>query len=282
MSEQPAGKTPEYLIIGHVTRDLIDEGFSLGGTAVYCALLAQRLGIQTAIFTACDDRLDLEILEGVRIHNQGSVGTTTFKNQYSSSGRTQRLHHRASELDISLLPPGWNKARIVHLAPVIGEVSLDAGKYFQESSVFYSLQGWLRKWDKEGIVSPAPFPDPDQDCFHPQGAFLSIEDVGFERSQLDLLIHCFPLLIFTLGQDGAEIYQKGVMTPIPATPAVEIDPTGAGDIFAAAFIIEKVMKGKSVAESARTAAQLAALSVTRPGLEGVPSIKEIQELHKVH
>jgi len=282
MSEQPGGDIPEYLIVGHITRDLLDDGFCLGGTAVYCALLAKRLGIRTAIFTAFDKGLPLEILEGIQIYNQGSGRTTTFKNQYSASGRTQLLLDRAPDLALNLLPPGWNKTRIVHLAPVIGEVSLDSWKYFPGSSIFYSLQGWLRKWNQEGVITPALFPELDQEFPRPEGAFLSIEDLGFERSQLNQLIRTFPLLAFTLGQEGAELYQEGVMTPFPAVPALEIDPTGAGDIFAAAFIIEKVIKEKSVAQAARTAARLAAISVKRLGLKGIPSIKEIQDILKGH
>jgi sugar/nucleoside kinase (ribokinase family) len=53
-----------------------------------------------------------------------------------------------------------------------------------------------------------------------------------------------------------------------------VDATGAGDIFAAAFFI-RLHTTRDPWEAARFATQLAAYSVTRPGLEGVPTQEEI-------
>jgi len=41
--------TPEFLTIGHVTRDIHPDGtFSLGGTVTFAALTAYRLGLVAA------------------------------------------------------------------------------------------------------------------------------------------------------------------------------------------------------------------------------------------
>jgi sugar/nucleoside kinase (ribokinase family) len=61
-----------------------------------------------------------------------------------------------------------------------------------------------------------------------------------------------------------------------------VDPTGAGDIFATAFMINYVHKGKKLVESAQAASALAAISVTRPGIEGIPTEAEIQSIQEVH
>src|SRR5258708_25155188 len=43
---------PEFLTIGHVTRDLHPDGsFSLGGTVTFAALTAYRLGLVAAILS---------------------------------------------------------------------------------------------------------------------------------------------------------------------------------------------------------------------------------------
>lgn len=282
MSIPPEHSIPDYLVIGHITRDLVPGGFRLGGTAAYSALTASRLGLRVGVYTACQADLPLETLEKVEIRIQDQAATTTFQNQYSPAGRTQHLLERAPDLDLDRLPAGWQNASIVHLAPVSAEVSPRAGSLFPGSMLVYSLQGWLRQWDDTGVVSPAAFPDQDLICPQDSSAFLSIEDLGYDRSQLGRLAEIFPLLVLTLGRDGAEVYQAGTLSEVPAASADEIDPTGAGDIFAAAFIIEKVMSGKSSAAAARFAADLAAISVTRPGLEGIPTVREISQIRKVH
>jgi sugar/nucleoside kinase (ribokinase family) len=54
----------------------------------------------------------------------------------------------------------------------------------------------------------------------------------------------------------------------------EVDPTGAGDVFAAAFF-SRLFTTRDPWESARFATLLSAHSVTRPGLDGIPTPEEI-------
>ena len=49
-------ETPDYLIFGHITQDLVEDGTRLGGTAVYSSILAQRLGLDVALVTSYDCR----------------------------------------------------------------------------------------------------------------------------------------------------------------------------------------------------------------------------------
>src|SRR5687767_8775163 len=43
-------RTPDYLVIGHITADVLDDGeIVLGGTALYSALTAARLGARVAV-----------------------------------------------------------------------------------------------------------------------------------------------------------------------------------------------------------------------------------------
>jgi sugar/nucleoside kinase (ribokinase family) len=54
-----------------------------------------------------------------------------------------------------------------------------------------------------------------------------------------------------------------------------MDSTGAGDIFSAAFFV-RLHSTRDPWEAARFATNLAAYSVTRPGLNGIPTQKEIE------
>jgi len=273
---------PDYLIFGHITRDLVEDGTRLGGTAIFSSILARRLGLEVALVTAFDADLDLKSLDGIQIINQNGPGTTTFKNIYDSSGRTQYLLERAKNLDVSRIPDSFRMVKIVHLAPVAREIPLEAGRGFPHSALAYSLQGWLRDWDDSGLVHPDPLPDLDHE--HQLGgiAFLSIEDLGFDRSDLDPILNIFPDLVLTTGKKGAELHNKNQVQLVPVEPAPEVDPTGAGDIFAAAFIIAKAILGKSHQEAARFANALAGISITRPGKDGIPTVEEITEIQKAY
>ena len=46
-------QTPDYLLIGHMTRDLLpDGGCAPGGTALYAALTAHRVGRRVGVVSA--------------------------------------------------------------------------------------------------------------------------------------------------------------------------------------------------------------------------------------
>ena len=57
----------DYLVIGHVTQDVLPNGFALGGTASYSALTAKAAGLRVGIVTSCDPNLSLPELNGKSI-----------------------------------------------------------------------------------------------------------------------------------------------------------------------------------------------------------------------
>lgn len=272
---------PDYLIIGHITKDQIEGGYRLGGTAVYSGILARRMGLKVALYTSGASALDLGILDGIEIINQPGPGTTTFINEYTPKGRIQRLLDRADELDPGQIPSSWKKARIIHLAPVAREIPFSAGEEFPNGILGFSLQGWMRDWDENGRISPAPLPGISQPPRGQSIGFVSLEDLGNDRSRLKALLIQFPRLVLTLAADGMEYFEAGRTVHLPAPATSEVDPTGAGDIFAAAFLVFRYLRGKGVEESGRLANSLAAASVSRPGTAGIPEVAEIIGINKV-
>lgn len=282
MSGQKEKNPPDYLIIGHITKDQLKDGYRLGGTAVYSGVLAHRMGLKVAVYTSGAAHLALDIMEGIEIIDQPGPGTTTFVNDYTPSGRVQRLLDRAEELDSSQIPPNWKRAKIVHFAPVARELPLTSGDDFPSEFRGYSLQGWMRTWDGEGRISPAPLPEVNSPVRDRAAGFVSIEDLGNDRRGLEQLQRQFPMLALTLGPRGVELFSGGRTQLIPSTPTPEIDPTGAGDIFAAAFLIFWKIREKTAEQSALMANALAAASVRRPGTDGIPEKWEIIEIIKDH
>ena len=280
MNQRPGSNAPDYLIIGHITRDLVNGEIRLGGTAVYASLLAKRMGLDTVLLTSFAADLDLDILQGIEIINQPGKGTTTFKNIYNSTGRTQFILETAPILNLDLIPQDIKNARIIHFGPVAGEIPILAGESFPGSQIGYSLQGWLRTWDEGGQIESFDIHIPRGRKPAPGIAFLSLEDLDNQRSGLTRIRELFPQVVLTTGEMGAELYLNEQAEEVFTEPAEPIDPTGAGDIFAAAYLIAKIKQGRSHTEAARLANALAGISILRNGVDGVPTESEIAEVQR--
>ena len=201
--------------------------------------------------------------------------STAFENRYLNGKRTQYLIHQAPTLDYYHIPEPWRNASIVHLGPVAGEVEPGIVRSFPDALVCVTPQGWLRGWDADGRVFPAEWPEASFVLSHTGACVMSLEDVGGDEGRIDELASSCRVLAVTEGNNGSRLYWNGDVRRFPAPRMDELDPTGAGDIFAAAFF-GRLFTTRDPWEAARFATLLSAVSVTRPGLEGVPTPEEIQ------
>lgn len=267
----------DYLAIGHITIDLTPDGPRLGGSAAYAALTAKALGWRAGILTAWAEELPLGPLADLPIINMGAERSTTFENIYSASRRVQRLHGDAPFLDFHMIPEAWRNPKILHLAPVAREVSPRILKYVEDSFVAVTPQGWLREWDEAGHVRSTDWEEGELVLAHANAAVIACEDVDDDPAQIERLAAACPTLVVTEGEAGATLFTQGEENHIEAPFAEEVDPTGAGDIFAAAFFTRMYQSGQPL-EAAQFAVRLAAGSVTRIGLDGIPTQDEIYDL----
>src|SRR5262245_17005427 len=112
---------PDYLLLGHFTRDVLPEGATApGGTSLYASWTAQRLGQRVAVVSAPAD-LPTDLPEGITVVFHDSPTPPTFENQYTPQGRHQILHTASEPIAIADIPAEWRSAPIVHLGPVLGE-----------------------------------------------------------------------------------------------------------------------------------------------------------------
>jgi hypothetical protein len=265
-----------YLIIGHLTRDLTPEGPRIGGTAAYAGLTAQALGLRVGIVTSWGAEVPLGNLKHIPIINYPTESSTTFENIYTDKGRIQIVHSVASRLDYHLIPEPWRQAPIVHLGPVAQEVEPGLVRHFPNSLIGITPQGWMRTWDKQGHVHPTEWPEAAFILQKSGAAVLSIHDVQGDESRIEELASASRILVITEGPGGARVYWNGDVRRFRPPAVVELDSTGAGDIFAASFF-SRLYLTRDPWESARFATQIAALSVTRRGADGIPTPEEIKE-----
>ncbi|HRN50280.1 MAG TPA: PfkB family carbohydrate kinase [Anaerolineales bacterium] len=267
----------DYVAIGHITLDDTPEGPRIGGSAAYAALTAQAFGLRAGIVTAWGEELPADALAGVAIHNIGAQHSTRFENSYVDGARTQRISQLAPELDYYYIPEAWRSTPIVHLAPVAQEVSPRILSYFSDSTRCATPQGWLREWDADGRIQPADWLEAELTLSRLDACILGLEDVGGDLTRVDSMAALCPVLVVTDGKAGAHLYSQGEITHIPAVPADEVDPTGAGDVFAATFFLQLHRSGDAHL-AGHLAARVAAHAVTRVGLAGIPTRDELFDL----
>ncbi|RUM89233.1 MAG: hypothetical protein DSZ24_01715 [Thermodesulfatator sp.] len=271
-----------YLLAGHLTRDLVPgEGFRFGGAVLYAGLTVRRLSWETHVITACAERpVELERLFGeLFFHLETSAETTIFVNEEGPQGRRQRVLARARPLTFKVLPKQPWVTEVLHLAPVLDEIPPQAGSLLKKLRFRHLVahpQGWFREVDQEGWVHPRV---PDlSGAPHFEALVVSEEDLAADlQGLLAELRRRADLLVLTRGAEGASLFEGGKERFFPACKVPEVDPTGAGDVLAGAFF-GLLLQGKRPEEALEKAMQFAAIAVTRPGLSGVPTFREISSL----
>lgn len=269
---EPADSTLDYLALGHVAADVRDDGtVALGGAVSYAARTAAALGLRAGIVTRSASGFPPpHALPGVACRSVPSTSTTSFRNRYSDGGhRVQVLVDLAPPLRPADIPPHWRRVRILHLAPIVHEVGPDVAATINADFVGLTPQGWLRRLAVGSQVERETVSHiPRELLARADAVVLSEEDVGGDHDQLRWLATRVPVLVATRGPEGAVAFARGQVIEVPAAPAAVVDPTGTGDVFAAAFFIRYHETGDS-AIALRFAAAAAALSIEAEGLAGI-------------
>jgi len=261
-----------FAAVGHVTNDRLETGLFPGGAALYAALTAAQLQAKPKILTSCGpDFIGLELTRNFDVEMQISPSehTTCFEEHYRDGVRAARLVHRASSLGDPL-----PKADVVFVCPVIGEIGLPALLAPPGALLGAGLQGWTRRVDEDGRISPRALENPDyfSGC---HALFCSDEDLGpFLDSTVRALRERVDLLIVTQGHRGALLYDRGEMRVVRPCPAREVDPTGAGDVFAACFLLA-IAAGAPPIEAAERASCAAAISIEGVGPQPLTRLFEL-------
>jgi len=263
----------DYLAIGHVSQDITAAGLELGGTVTFSGLTALAFGLRVGIITAAPRSMDLLALDKIELAVSDSPKASTFENIQTSVGRVQVLHSKASDISATHIPNAWLNSPIVHLAPLCRELDIEIIDVFPDAFIGVTPQGWMRDWDQTGRVTYGEWKDADLILNKASAVILSIEDVHHDENRIDELIPKTRVLVITEGAAGARIYWNGDVRRVSAPVVTMVEPTGAGDIFAATFFI-RLHQTNDPWEAARCAIRIASTSVTRVRLNGIPSPDE--------
>ncbi len=271
------GEPPDFVTVGHLTVDELPAGLRPGGSVLYAGLMALRQGLRVGLVTSYGPDFPQDVLPPeIEVVAVPAPVTTRFALDYTPKGRTLTLRARAAALAPMHLPERFAEAGIAYLAPVADEVAPDFAAAFPQAAVGVGAQGWCRQWDRDGRVSMRPWPDPAPVLARAQALFLSSDDVAGWEAQALQLYQRVPLGALTLAARGAILFVNGERYPVAPAPAAEVEPTGAGDVFAAAFLIAYNRSGDPF-EAAAFAAVAGALTVEADGIAGVPSREQLAQ-----
>jgi len=268
----------EYLVIGDICIDYTPNGVQWGGTALFGAITAHRLGARVRVLTSMPEADVRSVLpEQIEVRNLPSPLPLTFHYKFTPSGfREQYISNVGQPLHAEDLPEGWQRTPIVHFGPLAQEIDHDLLDAFGSALRGASVQGWLRRWDgEEGHVQPLP-PEkmvawtPRVEC-----SFLSEEDLGQTRAIIDLYRRHHRVVVLTDGAHGATVFEGETSFQIPAFPVREVDANGAGDVFAAAFLLRYHETGDARV-AARFATVVASFHVEHVGVEGLPHRAQVE------
>ncbi|OQY84765.1 MAG: hypothetical protein B6D41_15140 [Chloroflexi bacterium UTCFX4] len=270
---------PDFIVIGHLTRDEHPDGsYTLGGAATFASIAARNLGYRVGIVTSAADNFpEPELLRDIEIVRVPSTTTTTFRNLYQRGHRTQYVRDIAAPLTPDAVPLEWRGAKIALLGPLVGEIDAAMPNIFSPATLLaVSPQGWMRKWDESGRVRAQAWLEAPTILARTNVLILSEEDLGGFTERLSLYVALAPLVILTLGEHGCAIYRKHERPlEIPAFPTQVVDLTGAGDTFAAAFLIH-YRETNDVAQAARFANATASLAISSHGAENMPTRAQVE------
>jgi sugar/nucleoside kinase (ribokinase family) len=100
-------------------------------------------------------------------------------------------------------------------------------------------------------------------------------DVDAVRACHTLVERGVPIVALKRGAQGSTVFTAQDQLETAPCRVVEVDPTGAGDCYGAAFVVG-LLEGWSLATTARFANIAGALAVTRQGpMEGAPVRQEV-------
>jgi sugar/nucleoside kinase (ribokinase family) len=267
-------------VIGSTTIDKIVQRdfrrFKIGGVTTYSGITYRRHGLNTWVVTNVANR-DRQIIrrlqqESIVVHNGQTQFTTLFKNMIDDEGkRSQKILQQAASINRELVNENLEDADFVHLGPLyptdidVRAIELiDRLKHF----VILDVQGLVRAV-RNNIVYAAV-------SKHLPAAMRIAHIVKANRRECESLIAFFRTdllglmrqfhineFVVTAGQEGGFVQTIGAgqISYRAARVTSNEDPTGAGDIFLAAYVIGRFLKQRSIEDACKYAAKLTARQI---------------------
>jgi ribokinase len=278
----------DLVTIGHMARDEFagEDDWRIGGTAVYAAAAAARLGDRVALLTRVGPNERERLAAGCRemeieLHPLESAVTTTFAFRYVEGKRRLRLKARAKAISAADVPHELRETRAVVLASIAHELEPSLFALYAAVPRVMAAQGYLRTWDADGSVRRRDWEDAHATVARVSATVVSEEDI---EGDLDLArdwARTAPVIV-TVAERGALVLRDGREILVPGFPADRVvDPTGAGDAFCAGLALA-LADGATLETAARFGNAVASFAVEDVGVAGLATRDRVEARMVAH
>jgi sugar/nucleoside kinase (ribokinase family) len=237
------------LVVGSLSRDrAADASISAGGVVHWAGLALLRLGARVRVLTRAAERDDLLLdalrAGGAQVLRLPSARTTECRNQYGPPGDRHELWACSDPISTSDVPPAWRSADLIQLGPLHPHDLAPGIARALSGRVGLDVQGLVRAGSRANThLAPA-----DLEPFARGVAVIKAAEAelpfalraGESPEALLSRIGADELLL-TRGARGATLFAAGHRHEIPAQRALQRSPTGAGDVFLAAFLYARAL-----------------------------------------
>jgi len=234
----------------------VEVFYSLGGATTFTSFAVKALGESVSVVSRVGGDFPEMYLSQLRemgidvsaVKRYLQEFTTRFEICYTDdfSERTLTLACKGCPIGLNDIPKGLY-AKAIHVAPIAGEISYEIIQHLKKCCDFLSFdpQGFLRHVDANGVVTLLSQVDKRvlelvdvckmslDELFVLTGlsdlktAIRAMHDIGVKT------------VIVTMGAKGSLLSVEGVCYAVPAyLSSAIVDPTGAGDVFIGAFLVE--------------------------------------------
>jgi len=264
----------QIVVAGNYTHDTLlgaEERHELGGSAAYVSAVLRAAGADfSVVANVGDDFRYAERVPPPRVVR--GARTTSFVDDYRSGERVGTLRAAAPPLT----PEDLRERCSIGLAvAVAGEIPVETLLRLRELSdvLLADAQGFVRAFDAAGRVLHRP-PDPEL-----LAALERVDYLKAGRAEADVLdlprLRRSCTVLLTDGPRGCTVLSEAEGMHVPAFPAREVDPTGAGDCFLAGFAVG-LLRGWPARRAALLANWCGARAVESPGLPTFAALPDLE------
>jgi sugar/nucleoside kinase (ribokinase family) len=273
-------------VVGSTTVDkIVGQNLSflkIGGVTTYSGITYARHGIDTVAVSNISSK-NPEIVarlqkEKIAVLNGRTEHTTHFINHINNEGRRQRLPLRAQPINCTQIANILKSAKAVHLGPLHpADIDIEAINLLNDPDLYVILdvQGYIRSVRNQ-IVYPIVSKKLSD-------ALMTAHIIKANKVEYDAILDFYKVdlielmtrfkieeFIVTLREKGGFVQKRNGQKIHYAADKIRPldDPTGAGDVFLAAYIIGKFFQQKNISEACSYAANLVARQIVGNYIKG--------------
>lgn len=255
-------------VVGNLSRDLVDGGPPRAGGAPFHAARALRvLGRPALVGAKCADADRDSLLTpllrlGLPVLWRGGSSTAAFSFRYEGDRRV---------MDVIALGDPWTAADLLGLERAEWvHVGALARSDFPAQTLAELARDRRLSFDGQGLVRPERTGPLELDGDYDPEVLRHVSILKLAEEEVQALVGepdedalrslGVPEVVVTLGSAGSLVLADGKLERVAARPVDgEVDPTGAGDAFAAAYLVSRSTGHAPAAAAARATALVAEL-----------------------